>query len=96
MNNNIEERLQSIEDTLDMLVERQKETTDLVQGYLDSLADVIRDAEERIREACEETAERITGEQDVREELKQVLEGISNMLDALQGAKGSGDGNAHG
>jgi hypothetical protein len=31
-----EGRLQEIEDTLEELVERQKETTDVVQGYLDS------------------------------------------------------------
>lgn len=57
---NIEARLQRIEETLEELVETQKETTDVVQGYLDSLAGTIREAEEGIRSATEEAAERIS------------------------------------
>ena len=46
----IEGRLQEIEDTLEELVAGQKETTDVVQGYLESLAGTIREAEEKMVE----------------------------------------------
>ncbi|MBP9749908.1 MAG: hypothetical protein KBD21_04210 [Candidatus Pacebacteria bacterium] len=81
---NIEERLQSIEDTLDTLVERQKETTDVVQGYLDNLANLIRDAEESICQATVVAAERLTGEPECRDEIKEALGAISEKLKVLQ------------
>lgn len=95
----IEERLEAVENTLEELVERQKETSDLVQGYLDSLSETIRDAEEKIQKATEEAVKQLTEEpayptslRDAIERIDETVEGIRDSVERLTRVDAGEDG----
>ncbi|UCH84149.1 MAG: hypothetical protein JSW50_00215 [Candidatus Latescibacterota bacterium] len=87
--NSIEQRLEKVEEGLfevqeavEDFTEGQKETTELVQGHSEELADTIRGAEEKIRQA--------TDEAEYPSALWNTIDRIEDALDALGSGSGGG------
>jgi DNA segregation ATPase FtsK/SpoIIIE-like protein len=84
----VEEGFSEVQEVEDF-TEGQKETTELVQGHSEELADTIRGAEEKIRQATDEAVERLPGKPEYPSALRDAIERIEDALDAL-GSRPSG------